>query len=48
MVESSKTAKDYSGEINMLKEVLHGEVENLRMEMKRRPVQMKELSLIHI
>ena len=40
MVESNKTIKNNSDEINTLKEDLYGEVEHLRTEIKRRPVQM--------
>ena len=42
MVESIKTTKVYSGEINTLQEDLCGEVECLKTEMKIRPVQILE------
>ena len=48
VVESAKSNKDYSGEMNTLKKDLCGEVERLRTEIKRRPAQMMMLSLIHI
>ena len=40
VVESAKSTKDYSCEMNTLKEDLRGEVERLRTEIKRRPAQM--------
>ena len=40
VAESTKTAKDYSGEMIILKEDLWDEVEKFRAEMKKRPAQM--------